>query len=189
MSQLFETYSLGPALVLELRQGDLTREDTDAIVNAANASLAHGGGVAGAISRAGGPVIQRESDDWVRQHGRVRHDQPAYTSAGNLPCKYVIHAVGPVWGEGDEQSKLASAVTGSLALADTLHLESIALPAISTGIFGFPIDLAARVILKAILAYPSSHPQSQLKSIRMVLYDASALEIFRSAAKEIFPKP
>lgn len=188
MSQLFASISLGPELELEFRQGDLTREEVDAIVNAANSSLAHGGGVAGAISRAGGPVIQQESDEWVRSHGTVSNDKPAYTSAGSLPCKIVIHAVGPVWGEGDEEAKLASAISGSLALADSLDLESISFPAISTGIFGFPVDLAAVVILKAIRAY-STRSTSRLKLIRMVLYDQRTLDVFLSAAKEIYQSP
>lgn len=189
MSQQISSYKLDSGLILELRQGDLTREEVDAIVNAANSSLAHGGGVAGAISRAGGPVIQRESDDWVRQHGHVTHDNPAFTSAGNLPAKYVIHAVGPVWGEGEEKAKLAAAIYGSLTLADQLQLESIAFPAISTGIFGFPLDLAARVILETIQAYASNRPNGHLKLIRMVLFDELALNTFLSAAEEIFPNP
>lgn len=188
MSQLFASYPLEPKLRLEFRQGDLTLEDVDAIVNAANSSLMHGGGVAGAISRAGSPVIQQESYEWVRAHGSVLHEKPAFTSAGSLPCKTVIHAVGPVWGEGDEEAKLASAISGSLALADALGLESIAFPAISTGIFGFPVDLAARVILKAIKAY-LHQSTSRLKLIRMVLYDQGTLDSFLSAAKEIITSP
>lgn len=189
MSQLVSSYQLDSGLILELRQGDLTREEVDAIVNAANSSLAHGGGVAGAISRAGGPVIQRESDDWVRQHGHVTHDNPAFTSAGNLPAKYVIHAVGPVWGEGEEKAKLSAAIHGSLALADQLQLKSIAIPAISTGIFGFPLDLAAKVTLETIQAYASNRNGGHLTLIRMVLYDEMALNNFLSAAGEIFPNP
>ena len=98
---------------LELAQGDLTEEPLDAIVNAANAHLQHGGGVAGAIVRKGGYQIQEESNAWVRKYGPVSHAKPAYTSAGKLPCHYIIHAVGPVWGEGDEDAKLAAAVSGS----------------------------------------------------------------------------
>lgn len=127
--------------MLQLVEGDITTAKVDAIVNAANAHLQHGGGVAGIISRKGGPVIQRESDLWVREHGSVRHAEPAVTSGGSLPCRYVLHAVGPVWGEGDEDRKLAEAVTGSLRAADQLELTSIAFPAISTGIFGFPKEI------------------------------------------------
>ncbi len=127
---------------IQLVQGDITAETTDAIVNAANAHLQHGAGVAGAIVRRGGPAIQQESDAWVREHGTVSHAHPGWTSGGQLRAKYVIHAVGPVWGDGDEDAKLASAVEGSLALADELHCASISLPALSTGVFGFPKERA-----------------------------------------------
>src|SRR2546422_11703553 len=90
-------------------QGDLTEEAVDAIVNAANEYLSHGGGVAGAIVRRGGPKIQHESDAWVNAHGPAQHDRPALTGAGRLPCRAVIHAVGPMWGDGDEAQKLGLA--------------------------------------------------------------------------------
>jgi O-acetyl-ADP-ribose deacetylase (regulator of RNase III) len=154
--------SLAGERELQIVQGDLTQEKVDAIVNAANSMLQHGGGVAGAIVRAGGRQIQAESDAWVRQHEPVSHSQPAYTSAGNLPCRYVIHAVGPVWGEGDEDHKLAQAVGGSLRVADRLGLDSIAFPAISTGIFGFPTQRAAGVILSVIREYFTQNPASRL---------------------------
>src|SRR5574338_248662 len=105
---------------LQIVQGDITIEEVDAIVNAANEYLQHGGGVARTISKSGGPSIQKESDTWVREHGRVPHANPAWTSGGRLPAKYVIHAVGPVWGDGDEDHKLEAAVTGSLRVADEL---------------------------------------------------------------------
>ena len=106
-------------------QGDITQEQVDAIVNAANSHLQHGGGVAGVIAHKGGQVIQQESHAWVRAHGPVSHAKPAYTSAGRLPCRYIIHAVGPVWGAGDEDHKLSAAVRGSLERADELNLRSI----------------------------------------------------------------
>jgi O-acetyl-ADP-ribose deacetylase (regulator of RNase III) len=115
---------------LQLVQGDITIEQVDAIVNAANEHLQHGGGVAWAILRRGGEVIQEESDAWVRAHGAVSHAAPAWTSGGRLPCRYVIHAVGPVWGDGDEDAKLAAAITGSLRVADELKCATIALPAL-----------------------------------------------------------
>ena len=105
---------------LQIVQGDITTEEVDAIVNAANEYLQHGGGVAWAIVKRGGDVIQEESDEWIKQHGPVSHAHPAWTSGGALPAKYVIHAVGPVWGDGDEDKKLADAVTGSLRVADEL---------------------------------------------------------------------
>lgn len=173
--------------LLLLVHGDLTEEPVDAIVNAAHAQLAHGGGVAGAIVRRGGVTIQQESIAWVRQHGPVTHDRPAITGAGRLPCHYVIHAVGPVWGEGDEDNKLQAAVTGALLLADEHGLTSLALPAISTGIFGFPKDRAARVILQALLDYFEAHPDTHLREVRLTLIDAPTLEAFHREFERRWP--
>ncbi len=166
---------------VELAQGDITDEQVEAIVNAANAWLSHGAGVAGTILRKGGMEIQVESDRWVREHGRVGHDEPAYTSAGKLPCRYVIHAVGPMWGEGREEEKLARCVLGSLQLAERLGLKSMAFPAISTGIFRFPVDLAAKIMLSTIEAYLSDNPDSSLVLVRIVLYDRQTLTSFVDA--------
>lgn len=163
---------------LQLVQGDITDEDVDAIVNAANAHLVHGAGVAGAIVRRGGRQIQEESYQWVLQHGQVTHGEPAYTHAGNLPCRYVIHAVGPRWGEGDEPAKLEAAVGGSLQCAEQLGLSSIAFPAISTGIFGFPLVEAARIMLSVAASYLITHPESSLLTVRLVLFDLDALDAF-----------
>ena len=171
---------------VQIVQGDLTQENVDAIVNAANAHLMHGGGVAGVISRKGGPRIQEESDAWVSQHGPVKHAEPAYTSAGNLPSRYVIHAVGPVWGEGEEDAKLGAAVTGSLKLAGQLDLRSIALPAISTGIFGYPKERAAGVILQAVRDYFIQNPTSGLQQVRIVLFDRETVEAFLKAWEALF---
>ncbi|HNA89126.1 MAG TPA: macro domain-containing protein [Anaerolineales bacterium] len=165
---------------LQIVQGDITTEEVDAIVNAANEHLAHGGGVAWAISKKGGPEIQRESDAWVRKHGPVTHTHPAWTSGGLLPAKYVIHAVGPVWinGRDDEDQKLQDAVIGSLQVADELKCESISMPAISTGIFGFPKDRAAGIIFKAIAAYFEKNIHSGMKQVRIVLFDKSTIDDF-----------
>lgn len=162
---------------LQIGQGDITLEKVDAIVNAANEHLQHGGGVAWAIVRRGGDVIQDESDAWIAKHGLVSHSHPAWTLGGALPAKYVIHAVGPVWGDGDEDAKLAAAVTGSLRVADELKLTSIAFPAISTGIFGFPKERAARIMLNSIKAYLEKGT-SKLKTIRLVLLDDATIEAF-----------
>ena len=163
---------------LQLVEGDLTQEDVDAIVNAANAQLQHGGGVAGAILRRGGREIQTESNTWVRQHGPVSHAKPAYTGAGRLHCRYIIHAVGPVWGEGDEDKKLTAAIHGSLELADRLQLTSIAFPAISTGIFGYPKERAAGVIYNLFNEYFRKETPSTLKLIRLTLFDQSTISAF-----------
>jgi O-acetyl-ADP-ribose deacetylase (regulator of RNase III) len=178
MNRVVKTVSYPSGQQLEIVHGDLTHEPVEAIVNAANQHLAHGGGVAGIIARRGGRVIDDESSAWIAEHGPVSHDRPAYTHAGNLPFLYVIHAVGPVWGEGDEDVKLASAVRGSLARADELGLASISFPAISTGIFGFPRDRAARVIFRAIREYFADVPASGVKIVRLALYDQETLDIF-----------
>jgi O-acetyl-ADP-ribose deacetylase len=163
---------------IQIAQGDITTEEVHAIVNAANERLQHGGGVAWAISKKGGPTIQKESDDWIRKHGRVSHAHPAWTSGGLLPAKYVIHAVGPVWGDGDEDNKLESAVTGSLHAADELKCSSIGLPAISTGIFGFPKERAAKIIFSTIEKFFVDNPTTALKTIKLVLFEQSTVDVF-----------
>lgn len=178
MNRVLREHKFSTGQLLQIVQGDITHENVDAIVNAANEKLKHGGGVAGAISRRGGPAIQRESDQWIEEHGPVSHAEPAHTSAGELPAQYVIHAVGPVWGSGDEDAKLADAVTGSLELADRLELSSISFPAISTGIFGFPKDQAARVMYAAMGKHCEQHPDSGLQRVRITLYDQPTLNTF-----------
>jgi O-acetyl-ADP-ribose deacetylase (regulator of RNase III) len=178
MNQVLKETQLPSGGTLQLVQGDLTEEHVDAIVNAANTHLQHGGGVAAVISRRGGSQIQAESDAWVRLHGPVPHAQPAYTGAGKLPCRYVIHAVGPVWGEGEEDKKLHVAIIGTLELADRLELASVAFPAISTGIFGFPKERAARIILEAIRSYFLRQAASKISLVRIVLIDSATLATF-----------
>jgi O-acetyl-ADP-ribose deacetylase (regulator of RNase III) len=172
--------------VIRVVQGDLTAEEVDAIVNAANERLAHGGGVAGAISRKGGPDVQRESDAWVREHGPVSTGSAAITGAGALPCRYVIHAVGPVWGSGDEERKLASAVCSALDLADKNGLRSVSIPAISSGIFGFPKPLCAEVMLRAIRGWLSDHPEGSVREVNACNIDALTAELFAEEAQSQF---
>ena len=162
---------------IQIVQGDITTEHVDAIVNAANERLQHGGGVAWAISNKGGPAIQTESEQWIREHGLVSHSHPAWTSGGRLPAKYVIHAVGPVWGDGDEDKKLSEAVTGSLRLADELKCFSMATPAISTGIFGFPKERAAGIIFSSMEDHFRSSA-SRLQVIKLVLFDQPSVDVF-----------
>ena len=178
MKAVLKERDLQAGKTIQIVQGDITTEEVDAIVNAANEQLQHGGGVAWAISKKGGPAIQEESDTWVRQNGPVPHDHPAWTSGGHLPAKYVIHAVGPVWGDGNEARKLSDAVTGSLRRADELKCSSIAMPAISTGIFGFPKDRAAEIILAAIVSYYTENPSSGLNLVKLVLFDPSTVNAF-----------
>lgn len=172
---------------IRLIHGDLTEEAVDAIVNAANARLAHGGGVAGAIVRRGGPIIQKESDAWVREQGPVTHSRPAVTSAGDLPCRWVIHAVGPVWGEGDEDAKLSAAVEGALEAASARNLDSLAMPAISTGIFGFPKERGARVILDAIQDFVGRSPETSIEDIRITLIDQKSVDTFQREFSRRWP--
>jgi O-acetyl-ADP-ribose deacetylase (regulator of RNase III) len=178
MNTILQEHILPPGQTLQIVQGDITTEEVGAIVNAANEHLQHGGGVAWAISKRGGPTIQQESNEWIRTKGPVSHTHPAWTSGGLLSARYVIHAVGPVWGEGDEDAKLSAAVTGSLRVADELELKSIALPAISTGIFGFPKERAAKIILGAIKTYFEENSSSGIKAVRLVLFDQSTADTF-----------
>ncbi len=187
MSAVVAEHQLPNGAILRLVHGDLTEEAVDAIVNAANAHLEHGGGVAGAIVRRGGPSIQAESDEWIRQHGPAGHDRPALTSAGRLPSRYVIHAVGPVWGEGDEDAKLAVAVTSALALADDQSFASLALPAISTGIFGFPKARGAGVILDAVVSFFVAHPAASLREVRITLIDGPSVRTFEDEFRRRWP--
>jgi O-acetyl-ADP-ribose deacetylase (regulator of RNase III) len=185
MNALCFFHALTPTTRFEIVQGDLTAENVDAIVNAANKHLANGGGVAGAIVTRGGRSIQLACDEWVQKNGVVTHANPAYTLAGKLPCRYIIHAVGPIWGEGNEDLKLQEAITGSLNLADHLELQSIAFPAISTGIFGYPKEAAAQVFMKVIPDYFRLNPDSGLTLVRLTLFDTPTLQAFLDAAKTL----
>jgi O-acetyl-ADP-ribose deacetylase (regulator of RNase III) len=152
---------------LRLIQGDITERDVDVIVNAANSHLQHGGGVAGAIVRKGGQVIQEESNEI----GYTPVGTAVITGAGKLPARFVIHAVGPRMGEGDEDNKLKNAVSNSLKLASENGLKSISLPAISSGIFGFPKDRCAEILVKGALNYIEENPKSSLQLIEFCVYD------------------
>jgi O-acetyl-ADP-ribose deacetylase (regulator of RNase III) len=167
--------------VLRVCHGDLTGEAVDAIVNAANEHLAHGGGVAGAIVRRGGAEIQRESDAWVRAHGLAAHGRPALTGAGRLPCRAVMHAVGPVWGSGQEDEKLRTAYASSLALAHAQGFASVAFPSISTGIFGFPVERAAPIAIGAVREFWTAHAGTSVVEVRFVLIDRPTVEVFTRA--------
>jgi O-acetyl-ADP-ribose deacetylase (regulator of RNase III) len=172
--------------LLELVEGDITKLDIDAIVNAANERLAHGGGVAAAIARSGGLVIQKESDEWVRKHGRVPTGSAAITSGGDLGAEYVIHAVGPIYSSkspAKAAQELGSAVKAALRIADERDLRSIALPAISTGIFGYPLSDAAEVMLKAAIDYVKSG--TGLERIVFCLHGSVAFDTFARALRAL----
>ena len=177
------TYTLPGGRTIAIEHGDITEANVDAIVNAANEHLQHGGGVAGAISRRGGESIQAESSRWVRERGKVPTGSAAITGAGRLPARYVIHAVGPIWGSGDEERKLAAAVTSALTLADEHGVTSIAIPAISSGIYGMPKDVSARVLIQTTREYLRHHPQSSLRTIQFCNIDEVTVKAFEAQAR------
>ena len=171
-------------VVLSLYQGDITDERVDAIVNAANESLQHGAGVAGAIVRKGGRQIQEESNRLTKKYGQLDVGEAAYTGGGFLPCRYVIHAVGPRWGaHGREKSifLLRQACVRSLRVAAQLGLSSIALTAISSGIFGMPKGICAQVMFKAVEEFSASDDAefSTLRDVRVVIIDDSTISVFQ----------
>ena len=164
-------------------QGDITRESSDAIVNAANSSLMGGGGVDGAIHRAGGPAILAACKAIVERHGRLPAGMAVATSGGRLAAKYVIHTVGPVWsgGHSNEAETLASCHREAIRVADELELGSIAFPAISTGVYGYPVELASHVAVGS--AADALARALNLCEVKFVLFDAGALRHFNDAAK------
>lgn len=163
---------------LELVEGDITELDTDAIVNAANAQLVLGGGVAGAIRRKGGPEIQRECN----KAGGTFVGGAVITTGGNLKARHVIHAVGPRMGEGNEDEKLRNATLNSLKLADENNLKSIAFPAISTGIFGFDIERCAQIMLQTTIDYLRAG--TGLEKVVFCLFGRDAYQVFENELKE-----
>jgi O-acetyl-ADP-ribose deacetylase len=164
---------------LRIVEGDITLLDVEAIVNAANKHLQLGGGVAGAIRRRGGPAIQAECDPL----SPIDVGEAVITGGGNLKAKYVIHAVGPVNGEGDEEAKLTRATLSSLRIAAERKLASLAFPAVSTGIYGFPIQECSRIMLRASLDFlrKNSFP----REVVFCLYGAEAYEVFRKTLSSI----
>lgn len=180
MAQTERAITLPGGLRLAVRRGNLVTEDSTAIVNAANGHLAHGGGVAGAISRAGGPLIQAESDAWLRAHGPLQAGEVALTGGGELAARAVIHAVGPVWagGAAGEPEALVAAVTAALDLAQAQGFESVAFPAISSGIFGFPKDRCAELIIGAVVAWDAAHAGGPPAEVRLTNIDAPTTAVF-----------
>ena len=163
---------------LELIEGDITEIQTDAIVNAANAQLVLGGGVAGAIRKKGGPKIQEQCN----KIGGTFVGGAVITTGGNLKAKHVIHAVGPRMGEGNEDEKLKNATLNSLKVADENHLKSISFPAISTGIFGFPIKRCAEIMLKTTIDYLKS--QTSLKKVIFCLFGQDSYHVFENQLRQ-----
>ena len=174
--------SLGDPDQLRLQRGDITNEAADAIVNAANSELAAGAGVCGAIHRAGGPAIAEDCRRVRAEHGRVLPGQAFATTAGLLHAQYVIHTVGPIWrgGQANEAETLSSCYRESIRVADDLNCHSIAFPAISTGVFGYPVESAAWVAIPSIVESLPSARHVVLATI--VLFDKPSLDTFAQAA-------
>lgn len=167
---------------LELAQGDITQQDTDAIVNAANNSLLGGGGVDGAIHRAAGPELLAE----CRTLGGCQTGDAKITQGYRLKAKRVIHTVGPIYsGSPRDAELLASCYRRSLELASVNHLHSVAFPSISTGAYGYPVDQAAPVALRTVIEYLNAHTDIEL--VRLVLYDRHTYQIYEQALKHVVP--
>jgi O-acetyl-ADP-ribose deacetylase len=166
---------------LRLVSADLTERDVDAIVNAANTRLQHGGGVAAAIVRKGGRVIQEESD----KIGSVPVGGAAITTGGKLKARYVIHAVGPRMGEGDEDRKLKSAINSVLTLAAGEKLKSISVPAISAGIFGFPKDRCAKILVGETVAFLKNNAASSLDLVEFCIFDQEVYGYFKGEIEKV----
>jgi O-acetyl-ADP-ribose deacetylase len=171
---------------LILVQGDITLQKTDAIVNAANSSLMGGGGVDGAIHRAGGPQILEECRRIVAKQGSLPTGKAVTTTGGNLPAKYVIHTVGPIWhgGSNNEAQLLASAYSESLKLAEKNSLKSVAFPSISTGVYGYPVELAAKVALETVKAFLQDEASS-ITEVTFVLFDNRTNEAYSKVLQNL----
>lgn len=169
---------------LALVQGDITKQETEAIVNAANSRLAGGGGVDGAIHRVGGPAIAEE----CRRIGGCPTGKAVITSGGNLKARYVIHAVGPIYRDGNhgEPELLRSAYWESLQVAQERRITSLSFPSLSTGAYGYPIREASRIALQAVLDFIKGHPQSSLREIVFVLFTPQDLQVYTESLQEIF---
>jgi O-acetyl-ADP-ribose deacetylase (regulator of RNase III) len=170
---------------LSLIQGDITRQETDAIVNAANARLAGGAGVDGAIHAAGGPSIMTE----CRKIGGCPTGQAVITAGGNLKARYVIHTVGPVYqgGGGGEAAQLRSAYLESLKLASARGLKSLAFPAISTGVYAYPMEEAAHIALETVTDYLRQH--SDVELVRFVLFSRKMYDVFAAELEKLLQRP
>ena len=170
---------------LSITQGDITRQATDAIVNAANSSLMGGGGVDGAIHRAGGSAILDECKQIVSRQGHLPTGQAVITTAGNMKAKHVIHTVGPIWHGGNrgEAELLASAYRESLQLAAENNLTSISFPSISTGAYGYPVDEASRAAIKTVTSFLSE--ATSIREVVFVLFDSRTFDAYASALQEL----
>lgn len=175
--------------VLRIIQGDITQQDTEAIVNAANSSLMGGGGVDGAIHRAGGPSILEECKQIRARQGKLPTGEAVITTGGNLKAKYVIHTVGPVWSGGNknEDELLRRAYVSSLSLAREKGVKSVSFPSISTGAYRFPVDRAAKIALSAVKDFLEK--EGALEEVRFVLFSRDDLQTYEKAWEEFGNRP
>jgi O-acetyl-ADP-ribose deacetylase (regulator of RNase III) len=180
-----KSVSLSGGRKFHLCVGNLLEEDVDCIVNAANGHLSHGGGVAAAIARAAGPQLEKEGDEYIKNHGPVPTGQAVATTAGKLPHQGVIHAVGPAQGCGDEERKLISAVASSLRIAHENGWESIAFPAISSGIFRVPLEVCARAYVQGVRKHLDEMGESNVKEIKFTLFEGPLVELLEKEMEQM----
>lgn len=173
---------------LSLIQGDITKQSTDAIVNAANSGLMGGGGVDGAIHRAGGSAILEECKQIVAKQGRLPTGEAVITTGGNLPAKHVIHTVGPIWhgGNSREPDLLANAYRNSLKIASSKKLKGISFPSISTGAYGYPMKLASEVALQTVIDF--LHKDESIDAVYFVLFDSATYSAYAKTLEKLLPK-
>ena len=182
-----EAYPGGRAF--EVVVGDLLSEESDAIVNAANGRLAHGGGVAAAIARAAGPALQEEGDRIVAAGGEVDVGEAVVTTAGRLPFKGVIHAVGPHMGVGQEEDRLARALGAAFRRAHERGWASVSFPAVSSGIFAVPLEVCARAYVRAVRGFFAAHPDTSLRRVRLCLFPGPLAELVKAELEAGRPGP
>ena len=170
---------------IEIVKGDITKEQTNAIVNAANSSLQHGGGVALAIASAAGKELIKECEQYISEHGQVPTGSAMITTGGNLNAKFVIHTVGPIWGSGNEDEKLRSAITSSLELCEKHDIKSCSFPAISSGIYGFPKERCAKLFFEVLSRYFNEKADSIIELVRLCNIDEKTSSIFLAESKKV----
>jgi len=186
-SQSISTLKVGDSTIA-VRHGDMTEELVDCIVNAANSSLDHASGLAGAIIKKGGDIIQHESDMYVAKNGKLEVGGVAVTTSGRLPCKHILHAVGPTWRGGNEGEEIFLQMTVRTCLdkAEELKAASISLPAISSGIFGFPKEKCATIMFDIAVQYiKEKGSKTTLKEIRFTNFDDKTVDLFNAECKRL----
>lgn len=170
--------------IIEIVKGDITKEETEVIVNAANSSLQHGGGVALAISSAAGKELRKECEQYISKHGQVPTGSAMITTGGNLKANYVIHTVGPIWGSGNEDEKLKSAIKSSLEICEKHDIKSCSFPAISSGIYGFPKERCAKLFFEVLYGYFNENRNSTIDLVRLCNIDEKTSYIFLAESKQ-----